>query len=73
MRIISVRCAPKLLHEEEPSCATGVLQTNGAAALSDAELLAILLRIGNKGKTALDLARDLLTKFGGLQKLLNTE
>jgi DNA repair protein RadC len=38
----------------------------GAGALSDAELLAIFLRIGVRGKTAVDLARDLLTKFGSL-------
>ena len=38
----------------------------GAEALSDAELLAIFLRIGVRGKTAVDLARDLLTQFGSL-------
>ncbi len=35
----------------------------GAAALSDAELLAIFLRTGVTGKSAVDLARDLLTRF----------
>ena len=38
----------------------------GAEALSDAELLAIFLRIGVPGKTAVDLARDLLCQFGSL-------
>ena len=38
----------------------------GAEALSDAELLAIFLRVGVVGKSAVDLARDLLTKFGSL-------
>ncbi|MGB4812716.1 MAG: DNA repair protein RadC [Methylophilaceae bacterium] len=38
----------------------------GAAALSDAELLAIFLRVGVVGKSAVDLARDLLSKFGSL-------
>jgi len=38
--------------------------------LSDAELLAISLRTGCRGKTALDLARDLLKKFNGLRGLL---
>lgn len=38
----------------------------GAGALSDAELLAIFLRIGVSGKTAVDLARDLLSQFGSL-------
>ena len=38
----------------------------GAEALSDAELLAIFLRVGVVGKSAVDLARDLLIKFGSL-------
>lgn len=42
----------------------------GPAALSDAELLAILLRTGVPGRTALDLARDLLGDYGGLDGLL---
>ncbi|MCK9282836.1 MAG: DNA repair protein RadC [Rhodocyclaceae bacterium] len=37
----------------------------GAEALSDAELLAIFLRVGIKGKSAVELARDLLTRFDG--------
>ena len=36
----------------------------GPEALSDAELLAIFLRVGVKGKSAVDLARDLLARFG---------
>ncbi|MDR2711465.1 MAG: DNA repair protein RadC [Burkholderiales bacterium] len=47
------------------------LATLGAAALSDAELLAILLRTGVRGKTAVDLARDILVRFGGVRGLLN--
>ena len=39
---------------------------HGAEALSDAELLAIFLRVGVTGKSAVDLARDLLTQFGSL-------
>jgi len=42
----------------------------GASALSDAELLAIFLRIGCAGKSAVDLARELLTQYGGLRPLL---
>ncbi len=38
----------------------------GAEALSDAELLAIFLRVGVTGKSAVDLARDLLNEFGSL-------
>jgi len=40
----------------------------GASALSDAELLAILLRTGIKGKSAVDLARELLEKHQGLRQ-----
>ena len=49
------------------------LLAKGAAALSDGELLAIFLRIGTRGKTALDLARDLLSQFGGLRPLLEAD
>ncbi|MEJ2760821.1 MAG: DNA repair protein RadC [Gammaproteobacteria bacterium] len=45
----------------------------GAASLSDAELLAIFLRTGIRGKTAVDLARDLVAEFGGLRLLLDAE
>jgi len=41
------------------------LLKQGAAALSDAELLAIYLRVGMRGKSAVDLARDLLGRFDG--------
>jgi DNA repair protein RadC len=37
----------------------------GAGALSDAELLAIFLRVGVRGKSAVDLARELLAHFDG--------
>ena len=46
------------------------LLARGAVNLSDAELLAIFLRTGVAGKSAVDLARDLLTGFGGLRQLL---
>lgn len=45
------------------------LITRGAAALSDAELLAIFLRTGVAGKSAVDLARELLAQFGSLTQL----
>jgi len=45
----------------------------GPGALSDAELLAIFLRTGIPGRTAVDLARDLLTRFGGLRPLLDAD
>ncbi len=46
------------------------LLQRGAAALSDAELLAIFLRTGVRGKSAVGLARDLLTEYGSLRELL---
>ncbi len=45
------------------------LLQRGAAALSDAELLAIFLRTGCAGLSAVDLARQLLGHFGGLHGL----
>lgn len=48
------------------------LLQRGAAALSDAELLAIFLRTGVNGLTAVDLARELLQAFGGLRPLLES-
>ena len=45
------------------------LLAQGAAALSDAELLALFLRVGVKGKSAVDLARDLIGRFGSLNRL----
>lgn len=45
------------------------LLAKGAAALSDAELLAIFLRTGVRGRTAVDVARDLLREFGSLAEL----
>jgi len=49
------------------------LLSKGPAALSDAELLAIFLRTGLQGKTALDLSRDLLTDYNGLRGLIETD
>ena len=45
------------------------LLERGAGSLSDAELLAIFLRVGVKGKTAVDLGRDLIERFGSLNGL----
>jgi DNA repair protein RadC len=46
------------------------LLTLGPAVLSDAELLAIFLRTGCAGKSAVDLARELLQQYGGLRPLM---
>jgi len=43
----------------------------GANALSDAELLAIFLRTGTQGITAVDLARQLLSHFGSLRAMFS--
>jgi len=48
------------------------LLTQGAKSLSDAELLALFLRTGTRGKTAVDLGRELLNQFGSLRQLLET-
>lgn len=45
---------------------------HGAEALSDAELIAILLRNGCKGKDAIALGRELMERFGGLRGLVAT-
>ena len=45
------------------------LLQHGAEALTDAELLAIFLRVGVHGKSAVDLANDLITHFGTLAQL----
>ena len=45
----------------------------GPRALADAELLAILLRTGVKGKSAVDVARSLLARFGSVAALLEAD
>ena len=47
------------------------LIAQGAAALGNAELLALLLRTGAAGKNVLQLAQELLDSFGGLAGLLH--
>jgi DNA repair protein RadC len=46
------------------------LLAGGPALLSDAELIAVCLRSGTRGKNAVELARDLIGRFGGLSGLL---
>lgn len=48
------------------------LLARGASALSDAELLALLLRTGLPGKNALQMGQELVDTFGGVAGLLNT-
>jgi DNA repair protein RadC len=47
------------------------LLSRGAHALTDAELVAILLRVGVRGKSAVDLGRDLIKRFGSAHALMN--
>jgi DNA repair protein RadC len=48
------------------------LLSRGPGALTDAELLALLLRTGIAGKNVVALAQELLTQFGGVSGLLHT-
>ena len=48
------------------------LLARGPGALSDAELLALLLRTGLPGKNALQMGEELLMRFGGVSGLLHT-
>lgn len=54
-------------HQERPR---ERLLRDGAASLSDAELLAIFLRTGTRNINVVDLSRHLLKEFGGLRPLL---
>lgn len=47
------------------------LLSRGSHTLTDAELLAILLRVGVKGKSAVELARELIKRFGAVQGMLS--
>jgi DNA repair protein radc len=49
------------------------LLKKGASALSNSELLAILLRTGVKGNSAIDLARKILDKFGTFRNMSHTD
>lgn len=64
---MSIRDWPSLERPREK------LLASGAKALSDAELLAIFLRTGCAGKSAVDLARELLSSFGGLRQILEAD
>ena len=49
------------------------LLDKGAASLSNAELLAIFIQSGTKGKTAVDIGRDLLSRFKTLREMLEAD
>lgn len=46
---------------------------HGAHALTTAELLAVLLRTGTRGRNAVEMSRELVSHFGGLRRLLSAE
>ncbi len=49
------------------------LLKNGAGSLSTADLLAIQIRIGVRGKTVVELSRDLMKKYGSISALINAD
>jgi len=49
------------------------LLVHGAGSLSDAELLALFVRTGTRGRTAVDVARSALQQVGGLSALLSAD
>jgi DNA repair protein RadC len=49
------------------------LLAQGAAALSDAELLAVVLRTGTRGKSAVELGRELLARFKGIAGIFGAD
>jgi len=49
----------------------GKLRDEGAAALTEAELLAVLISSGIKGRSAVEIAQDVLLRFGSLRGLAN--
>lgn len=63
----------KILELPEDERPREKLLKRGAEALTDAELLAIFLRTGIPGKSAIDLARELLEEFGGLRGLFSAD
>jgi len=66
-RLLAIRKWPKSERPREK------LLERGPEALSDAELLGLLLRCGTKGQSAVDMARWLLAGFGSLRELLNAD
>ena len=48
------------------------LMQNGEEALTDSELLAIILGKGTKGKSVLHLSQDLMSEYGSLRALLGS-
>src|SRR5262249_53186303 len=66
-RTLPIRAWPKSERPREK------LVDRGAHALSDAELLAVLLRSGTRGRNAIELAQAHIVAFGSLRELLTAE
>src|ERR1700732_568638 len=66
-RVLTIREWPESERPREK------LLERGAQALSDAELLALLLGSGIKGRSAVDIARSLIAGFGLLREVLGAE
>ncbi|HZO23611.1 MAG TPA: DNA repair protein RadC [Steroidobacteraceae bacterium] len=66
-RSLTIRDWPKSERPREK------LLEQGPAALSDAELLALLLGSGTRGRSAVDVARTLIADFGSLRELLSAD
>jgi DNA repair protein RadC len=66
-------CEMSIKHWPEMERPREKLLYQGAASLTDAELLAIFLRTGTAGKSAVELARELIIEFGGLRQLMTAE
>jgi DNA repair protein RadC len=64
---MSIRSWPKTERPRER------LIERGPDVLSDGELLAVLIGCGNRGRSAVDLARDLLAEFGSLREFLSAD
>lgn len=64
------RSVKEMLPDEQPR---EKLMKHGAGSLSDAELLAILLRTGTRRLNVIETSRALLTHFGGLHSLIRRE
>lgn len=70
MKVIPYRALRELPSEERPR---ERLLRQGAAALADAELLAVLLRTGRPGCSALDMARQILDEVGHVDRLISLD
>lgn len=73
MRMTKARKATGIKTWPEDDRPREKLLKKGAKALSNSELLAILLRTGTKGMSAIDLARKVMKKFGTFRNMAHTD